>query len=227
MATASRALRRPFVAVGAVAAVIVAADLVTDGNSTSSSEPTVVRVTATSPYQFDSLLAMADASDLVVTGTVVATERGRLVGEPNGGGIVSRLVTIDVDDVLLPEARSDVTTILVEEEGWLPTGEVLLVDDLAPSAVGDSGVWFLDALDGTDAPTLVVINSQGRFLDVGGAVVGGRIGDPLVDAVEAVEYAELVDTLRQLSDLMTDAAHVGDERHGEPAVHRHGEEMHA
>jgi hypothetical protein len=163
--------------------------------------PSAVKVAATSKYQFDSLIEMAAASDAVVRATVVTTERGRLVGDPGAGGIVTRVVTLKVDESFDSEmdGLGEGATLLVEEEGWLPTGEELIVDDLQPSAPGDAGVWFLQALDETEAPTFIVINSQGRFLNVDGHVVGGRADDPLVDATEAASYSELVDALRQLT----------------------------
>jgi hypothetical protein len=124
-----------------------------------------------------------------------------LVGDPGAGGIVTRVVTLNVDESFGsgPNAMGEGATLLVEEEGWLPTGEALIVDDLQPSAPGDTGVWFLQSLDESEAPTYIVINSQGRFLDVDGHIVGGRADDPLVDATEAASYGELVDALRQLT----------------------------
>ncbi len=79
------------------------------------------------------------------------------------------------------------STVIVEEEGWLPDGTPLIVDDVEPSAVGDHGVWFLDALDDADRadlPAYLVINSQGRLLERDDRVVGGDQTDPLVLAIQ-------------------------------------------
>ncbi len=59
--------------------------------------PPPLRVRATSIYDFSSLEEMSAASDLVVEADVVAVERGRLVGEPDEGGVISRIVTLAVD----------------------------------------------------------------------------------------------------------------------------------
>ena len=136
---------------------------------------------ATSVYDFASLDEMGAASDLVVEADVVAVERGRLVGEPDEGGVISRIVTLAVADVIRGDAAA--STVIVEEEGWLPDGTPIIVDDVEPSVVGDHGVWFLDALDapdGADLPAYLVINSQGRMLERGDRVVGGDQTDPLV-----------------------------------------------
>ena len=53
-----------------------------------------LRVRATSVYDFSSLDEMTAASDLVVEADVIAVERGRLVGEPDEGGVISRIVTL-------------------------------------------------------------------------------------------------------------------------------------
>lgn len=215
MATVSRLLGRPFTvaSIALVAGVTVGVVAFADGDhdgatgTGTGTAPSAVAVAATSSYQFDSLLEMAATSDAVVRATVVATERGRVVGDPGAGGIVSRIVTLDVSEVFTSSVPGLTAgaTLLIEEEGWLPSGEVLIVDDLQPSTVDDTGVWFLDAIGDTDSPTFLVINSQGRFLDVDGRIVGGRIDDPLVDAVEAVDYPELIDTLRRLTEQRPDS----------------------
>ncbi len=213
MATVSRLLGRPFtvasiaLVAGVTVGVVAFADGDDEGVAGAGTAPSAVAVAATSSYQFDSLLDMAATSDAVVRATVVATERGRVVGDPDAGGIVSRIVTLDVSEVFTSSVPGLTAgaTLLIEEEGWLPSGEVLIVDDLQPSTVDDTGVWFLDAIGDTDSPTFLVINSQGRFLDLDGQIVGGRIDDPLVDAVEAVDYPELIDTLRRLTEQRPDS----------------------
>ena len=80
----------------------------------------------------------------------------------------------------------------------MPDGTPIIVDDVEPSAVGDHGVWFLDALDapgGADVPAYLVINSQGRLLEHDGRVVGGDQTDPLVLAVQERSFDDLIRTL--------------------------------
>lgn len=161
-------------------------------------QPAPLRVRATSVYDFSSLDEMTAASDLVAEADVIAVERGRLVGEPDEGGVISRIVTLSVADVISGDPAAGASTIIVEEEGWLPDGTPLIVDDVEPSAVGDHGVWFLDALDaadGADLPAYLVINSQGRLLDRDDRVVGGDQTDPLVLAVQRGSFDDLIRAL--------------------------------
>jgi hypothetical protein len=197
MATASRILRHPVVPlVGIAAVVVVAATWTWSRGDAPDDTPEPLRVRATSVYDFSSLDEMGAASDLVVEADVVAVERGRLVGEPGEGGVISRIVTLAVVDVIRGDTTA--TTVIVEEEGWLSDGTPIIVDDVEPSVVGDHGVWFLDALDalnGADLPAYLVINSQGRMLERDDRVEGGDQTDPLVLAVQQRSFDELVRAL--------------------------------
>lgn len=156
-----------------------------------------VEIDAVSVYEFTTLAEMAVASDAIVVGTVTATETGRLVGDPADGGVVSRLVTIEVDEALRGELGP---TIVIEEEGTLPDGTPLIVNGVRGSAVGDHGVWFLDRLDDAELPVFLVINSQGRFLtsptDPDGDLIGGDQRDPLVQTLQQQSFTDLVDAVR-------------------------------
>ena len=77
-------------------------------------------VAAESSYQFASLDEMLQASDAVVVGVVEATSRGRLVGDPSDGGVISRVVTVRVEQSLWSPREPLAAVLLVEEEGWLP-----------------------------------------------------------------------------------------------------------
>ena len=117
---------------------------------------------------------------------------------PTNGGVISRIVTLDVFDVVKGDASAGASTVIVEEEGWLPDGTPLIVDDVEPSAVGDHGVWFLDVLDDADRadlPAYLVINSQGRLLERDDRVVGGDQTDPLVLAIQRGSFDELIRAL--------------------------------
>jgi hypothetical protein len=185
------AIRRPkphwstwvFVAIVAVAVAVIIASRGHDP------EPAPVDVEATSIYQFSSLDEMVAASDAIVVGRVTATERGRLVGDPANGGVISRLVTVTVDEVLAGVAGA---TIVVEEEGWLTDDTPITVNGVAASRVGDEGLWFLDINDDAELPSFLVINSQGRFLIADdGTLRGGDQRDVLVQQLQRQSFTQL------------------------------------
>ena len=191
----------------AIATVVIGVATWTWGRGPGGDDPPLpLRVRATSIYDFSSLEEMSAASDVVVEADVIAVERGRLVGEPDEGGVISRIVTLAVDrvisgvigGVISGDPAGGVSTVIVEEEGWLPDGTPIIVDDVEPSAVGDHGVWFLDALDDADRadlPAYLVINSQGRMLERDDRVEGGDQTDPLVREVQQRSFDELIRAL--------------------------------
>jgi len=124
------------------------------------------------------------ASELVVRGHVVGTARGRVVGDGEQA-VVSRLVTVEIDEVLAGTAAAP--TVLVEEEGWLVDGTPIEVNGLPPSADGLDAVWFLDAMAADDVPSYLVVNHQGRYDLVGDLLRGAEVDDPLVH--EATQLA--------------------------------------
>jgi hypothetical protein len=156
-------------------------------NRTDGPEPVAVQSDAP---RLTSLEELAAAADVVVRGQVVATERGRVFGDPGGESIESRLVTLEVAAVLAGGASVD-GTVLVEEEGWLEDGTPLIVDGAAPSAVGDDGVWFLIEVGGTDVPIYVVMSAQGRYLVDGDGLSGATGDDPLVAELTSLSIDEL------------------------------------
>ena len=184
----------PLAFVVVLAAALAVGLAVTDDEAAApeSTSPAAIEVDADSIYDFGTLGEMVAASDAIVVGTVVATEPGRLVGDPAAGGVISRLVTIEVDEALRGEIGA---TVVVEEEGTLPDGTPLIVNGVAPSEVGDHGIWFLDRLDDAELAVYLTINSQGRFLslvDTDEEVLGGDRDDPLVQQLERRSLAELV-----------------------------------
>jgi hypothetical protein len=147
-----------------------------------SGEPAPVAVESDAP-RFRSLDELVAASDVVVRGEVVATERGRPFGEPGEATIVSRLVTLRVDSVLAGSVASD--AVLVEEEGWLEEGAPLVVDGVPPTAEGDAGVWFLAAGGDPDVPAYLVVGPQGRYLADGDGLRPAA-ADPLAAELAAL-----------------------------------------
>jgi len=158
-------------------------------------EPVAVDSDAPAYASLDELVA---ASDLIVRGRVTDTERGRWFGDGSERArIQSRLVTLDVEDVLKGEAPDGATgTLLVEEEGWLEDGSPLVVDGAAPSTKGDEGIWFLvdPGDDTTDA--LIIVNAQGRYLVDGAHLEGASGADPLVAELSALSEDELAARIR-------------------------------
>ena len=150
-------------------------------------------VTAESAFQFASLDEMLQASDAVVVGVVEATSRGRLVGDPADGGVVSRVVTLRVERSVWAPGGPLSSVVLLEEEGWLPDGTPIEVNGVPASAVGDRGLWFLDQVPADDVSVLLTINSQGRFLDTAAGTVGGDQSDPLVQVVQQRPFDQLVE----------------------------------
>jgi len=149
-----------------------------------------VAVSSDAP-RLTSLEELVAASDLVVRAEVAATERGRVFGDPNGGASVeSRLLTLEVTDVLAGAGPAD-DAVLVEEEGWLEDGTPLIVDGAAPSRTGDDGIWFLVRVGDPDVPVHVVVSAQGRYLVDGDGLASASGDDPLIEALAGLSVDEL------------------------------------
>ena len=207
MATADRPRR--FTSVGALLLVVPVAAVVWFGANAMSSghaAPTAARASAPEPLavqatggpRFSRLADLVAGSDLIVTGQVESTERGRLVGDPNEGGVVSRFVTVRIDDVLKGAPGERLANVVIEEEGWLSDGTAIAVNGLAPCAEEDTGVWFLDRIDTGDGPTYVVVNEQGRYLHRDGHTVGADTNDALITKIEGRPLPATVAAVRQL-----------------------------
>ncbi len=160
-------------------------------------------VESSTRHRFTELEQMVTASDLVLRGTVLAVEPGRLFGgvDPSGDasdqGVRSQVVTLRVDDVLASvDPVTDPapgTVVLVEEEATLADGTPLRVDGARPARTGDEGIWFLVASHDPDFPGFTVVGSQGRYLqpDGGDALRGADRSDALVRSLEALGAAGL------------------------------------
>ncbi|MPY93203.1 MAG: hypothetical protein GEV08_09095 [Acidimicrobiia bacterium] len=157
------------------------------------SEPPTAVSAAVAPG-VDDVHDLIAAADLVVRGEVVATSRGRTFGE-GGAAIVSRLVTVAVEEVLAGEPPGS-PALLVEEEGWLPDGRELAVNGLAPSREGLDAIWFLQDVQGPDLPVWIVVDPRGRYAVRGDALDGPDVDDALVAAVESLGRGGLRDALR-------------------------------
>ena len=159
--------------------------------------PAPLAVEASSLYQFDDLASMVAASDLVVRARVDTTTRGRLVGEGEAA-VVSRIDTLEIEEVLAGDATVCGSTLLVEEEGWLGDGTAIAVNGLAPSEAGMDAIWFLDRRPDPEVPGYLVINHQGRFVVDGDRLEGADGKDPLVARLEPLGPDGLTDAVRQV-----------------------------
>jgi hypothetical protein len=148
---------------------------------------TAVVVSSAGEVRYPDLGSLVAASDAVVIARVSATERGRLLAdEPSGtGGIVTRLVRLEVEEVLAGvDPGAEIT---LEEPGWLIDGAPVAVDGVAGSAPGDLGVWFVVRGDDETFPYWAVVNAQGRYLvdPVDETrLVDVPVADPVVDDLE-------------------------------------------
>ncbi len=150
-----------------------------------------VEVTSDAP-RLTSLADLLELSDLVVRADVTGTDRGRVFADSGGSGAIeSRVVHLRVTSVLRGTgARAD-DRLLVEEEGWTAEGAPLVVDGLAPSAMGDDAVWFLIRVGDDEEARYVVVSAEGRYLVRGDRLVGAAGHDPLVAELAALGAAGL------------------------------------
>ena len=132
-------------------------------------QPEPLAVDAAGPH-FATLDELVAASDLVVAGEVVSVGEGRTITDPSdpSAGIRTRLVTIAVTEPLVGDPPEP---LVLEEEAALLDGTPIVVNGVAPSKVGDEGIYFLVGGTTTDAPYHALINEQGRYLVQAGTLV--------------------------------------------------------
>jgi hypothetical protein len=185
------------VALAAGAAVVTSQRSDDDGASAPApaEEPADLVEVTSDASRYATLDELVAAADLVVRGEVASTERGRTFGQPGGTTIVSRFVTLQVDEVLAgtaPRAGS----VLVEEEGWLDDGRALVVDGAGPTRTGDAGFWFLVEVDDPDLPVFTTVGAAGRYLVEDGRLAGADNDDPLVADLETETPDALASAIR-------------------------------
>jgi hypothetical protein len=214
MATAStpRDLRRGFIAIAAlVVTAAVIFGLTYDGSKQPTATATSVpdkttTIVSDTRHRFGSLAELVRASDLVVSGRIVAAEAGRVFGGEVAGSspaaIRSHVLTVQVDSILAgahaegPDDADAGDAVLVEEEAELTDGTPIAVDGMRAGRVGDDGIWFLVASRDPEFPGYAVVNSQGRYLrDAGGALHGGDTSDGLVQELAHGGPTELADAV--------------------------------
>jgi hypothetical protein len=185
---ARRWARLALLAVPVAAAASVAVWMLSDGGSSPSEEPPL-QVTADEP-SYATIDELVAASDLIVTGTVVAVDDGRAITDPSDpeAGIRTRLASIGIDSVLVGEHGN---TVIVEQEAALLDGTPIEVNGVSALAEGQSGLYFLVAGEGDEFPYHALVNRQGRFDVDGDALVAAAPGDPLAERIEAMTPSAL------------------------------------
>ena len=166
----------------------------------------LVEIEATPTKRLTTLAELTKGSDLVVRGTVEQTSRGRVVGggaqSSDANGIVSRILTLRVDDVLKGRATMAGDKVLVEEEGWLTDGRAIAVNGAPPTAAGDTGIWFLQSVRDPELTGYIVTNGQGRYLVAPGDahdLVAGDERDALMRELAAMTPDALAQGVRAAS----------------------------
>ena len=188
------------VVVALIAGVVTVRSSVDDGGgrdavATTAVPADAVEVASDAPV-FATLEELLGASDLVVRGRITDVQRGRWFGEGGDGArIRSRLASLEVDEVLAGTPRGETGRLLLEEEGWTEDGRVLVIDGAVPTQLGDEGIWFLTDTGDATTGAWIVVNAQGRYLDVDGELQGARGDDPLVAELASGSLDELADRI--------------------------------
>jgi hypothetical protein len=123
------------------------------------STPATVDVVA-SERDYATAAELADASDRVVDGTVVAIETGRPLTDAADPtvGVRTQLVSIEVIRMVKGDA---VETVVIEQEATLLDGTPITVNGVAPVAVGDDGRFYLVDGDGEEFPYAALTTIDG------------------------------------------------------------------
>lgn len=127
-------------------------------------------------HHFEDLDTMVATARAVVIGRVVETRRGPVLGDP-GYELTLREVVIEVEDLLAGEAPP---RLVQYELGWSSNGAATEANNVAGSAVGDRGFYFLAPAEGRDdlvQPSFVLLNSQGRYLTEDGETLAPANAD--------------------------------------------------
>jgi len=153
--------------------------------------PRVVHADALEVHQFGNLREMVVESTAVVVGRVDQVRSGRTQGASHDA-IGFKEYVLHVEDVLKGSVEGD--SLLLEEEAWSDTGAALIVNNVAPTQRGDRGIYFISTKE--TRPYYALVNSQGRYLEVGGKLRGSNHEDRLVQELQRMSPAELARAVR-------------------------------
>jgi hypothetical protein len=140
-------------------------------------------------YHFSDLDVMVATSDVVVRASVISVRDGRVVAEEDEEhSLRFREVSLHVDEVLFGSVQTD--ALIVEEPG--SRAAPLIVNGVQPSAVGDTGYYFLTLrLEPGLEGVYLLVNSQGRYLLTDNGLEGSDTEDALVKEIESWASSEL------------------------------------
>ena len=146
---------------------------------------------------FDSLDDLVAASDFVLVATITDIADGRTITSSDNpaAGIHSRLVELDVNEVLHGDAADRV---VVEEADAFADGTPVAVDGMTELHNGDAAVWFLVAGESDAMPYSAAVNGQGRIRIVGDSLDASG-DDPLSQEVASWSPQELTAAVRNVS----------------------------
>lgn len=179
-------------------------------NQTSASPPRnlVARAHAEEYFNFTDIPTLVASSEAVVEGTVSDVSPGNPTAPPSEGQMHYNNVTLTVDELhyvrgtLVLQPGDEV----LFKEMTKESGQSVVVNGLQHSAEGDQGFYFLHLLGANPSTGLLqfnVINSQGRYLAEGSALVGADREpgqDALIDEVEALSPAQLRERITQAKE---------------------------
>jgi hypothetical protein len=142
-----------------VAVVLYGSWMLFDGGDADTPTRATVDVVASEP-EYATAAELADASNRVVDGTVVAVETGRPLTDPADPtvGVRTQLVSVNVTRMVKGDA---VETVVIEQEATLLDGTPITVNGVAPLAVGDDGRFYLVDGDGEQFPYAALTTVDG------------------------------------------------------------------
>lgn len=167
-------MKRSLVAVLPMIAIIAVVAGVTLGQDSPRRETESLNIDAEMPT-YNSLDELVRASASIVIARATEVRDGRTIGsdtDPNAT-IRTQVVTLLVGEVLFGPATD---TLSLEQEIALGDGTPITVNQMRPTAVGDEGLFFLQAGDSETLPHAALVNHQARYL------VAGASRDQLVSA---------------------------------------------
>ncbi len=146
----------------AVMVAIAVRDVANDDSAPATSLPAAVDIAASGP-RFDSLAELYAAASVVVEGSIVAADEGRVITDPTDPtvGVRTALFQLEVSHVYRGSVGGQLT---IEQEAALLDATPIVVNGLEPNQVGDRGFWFLVSSDDAEFPYLALVNEQGRLL---------------------------------------------------------------
>jgi hypothetical protein len=124
--------------------------------------PDPVKIEASGPV-FTTIDELVAASDVIVEGRIVSVDSGRTITDPAdpATGFTTALFQLNVT---ASYHGANTGSLIVEQEAALLDGTPIVVNDLRPHRVGDTGFWFLVRGNDDEFPYVALVNEQARLL---------------------------------------------------------------